>query len=115
LTGLVKKIEKRLGAAAGKGPRPAGVFVIFDSKTEGLDKQLRALAEKKKLQHISLCIGPPPEDYEVSKDADITVVIYKIGKRRGEKVLANFALRKGELDKAKSKEIVKALSDVLPK
>ena len=46
--------------------------------------------------------------------ADITVVIYHVGERRLEKVTANFALRKGELNEAKTDAIVKALSAVLP-
>ena len=45
----------------------------------------------------------------------MTVVIYSQGRRPQQKVTANFAFRKGELDDAKTKAIVKALSDVLPK
>jgi len=42
-------------------------------------------------------------------------VIYRLGKRRREPVTANSALRKGELDEAKTDAIVTALSEVLPK
>jgi hypothetical protein len=50
----------------------------------------------------------------VSPEADLTVVIYRLGNKRQEPVAANFALRKGELDDAKADAIVKALADVLP-
>ena len=115
LTSLVKKIDQRVDAAAGKAARPLGVYILFDSNAGGLDRQLRAMAEKEGLRRVSLCIGAPPEDYEVSREADVTVVIYHVGRRRQEKVTANFALRKGELDEAKADAIVKALSEALPK
>lgn len=113
MTGLVKKMDERLHAA--KGQRPPGVYVLFDSNAAGLDNQLRALAEKEALRHVLLGIGPPPEDYQVSREADVTVVIYKVGRRRQEAVTANFALRACELDDAKIDAIVKALSEALPR
>jgi hypothetical protein len=115
LTGLVKKIDQRLGAAAAKTPRPLGAYVIFDSKADGLDKRLRGMAEKEALKRVTLGIGTAPPRYEVNREADVTVVIYTVGRRPEQKVTANFALRKGELDEAKADAIVKALSDVLPK
>jgi hypothetical protein len=115
LTGLVKKIEQTVDAASGKGPRPVGVYVIFVNNADGLDNQLRELADKESLKRVHLCIGPPKDDYELARDADVTVVIYQVGQRRQEKVMANFALRKGELDGAKADAIVKALAEALPK
>lgn len=115
LTSLVKKIDQRLEAAAGKSPRAAGAYVIFVNNADGLDKQLRAMAERETLKCVSLCIGAPPDDYAVAKEADMTEVIYSLGRRPGQKVTANFALRRGELDGAKADAIVKALSDVVPK
>jgi hypothetical protein len=115
LTSLVKKIDRRVDAAAGKTPRALGAYVIFINNADGLDKKLRGMAEKEALKRVSLCIGAPPPDYEVAKEADVTVVIYGVGRRRQEKVTANFALRKSELDEAKADAIVKALSEALPK
>ena len=115
MTGLVKKIDQRVDAAAGKAARPLGAYVIFVSNADGLDKRLRGMAEKEALKRVSLCIGAPPGDYAVAKEADVTVVIYSIGPRSRQHVTANFALRKGELDAAKADAIVKALSEVLPK
>jgi hypothetical protein len=112
LTGLVKKIEQRAEPAAAKMPngRNPGIFIITDSNDNGLEKQLRALAEKESLKRVSLCIGAPPEAYDVSKDADITVVVYQRGM-----VVANYALLKGELDDDRADAIVKSISEVLPK
>ena len=115
LTSLVKKIDQQVDAAAGKAQRTLGVFVIVDSKADGLDKQLRAMAEKEGLKRVSLGIGTPPQNYEVSNEAAVTVVIYNVGRRGQQKVMANFALRECELDDAQADAIVKALSDVLPK
>lgn len=50
----------------------------------------------------------------MAKEADVTVVIYEVG-RRGNAVSANFALRKDDLDEKQSDAIVAALSKVLPK
>jgi hypothetical protein len=115
LTGLVKQIDERLESTPVKTPRPPGVFVIFLKNPDGLDGQLRATAEKVGLKRVSQCIGTAPQDYEVAQEADITVVIYRSGPGGDNKVSANFALRKGELDQAKTAAIVKALSDALPR
>ena len=115
MTGLVKKIDQRLAAAAGKTPRTAGVYVLFDNQGEGLDKRLRDVAEKESLKCVSLCIGGPPKPYDVNPEADVTVVIYNLGRRGEQKVTANFALRKGELDTAKTDAILRAVQEMLPK
>jgi hypothetical protein len=111
LTSLVKRIDQRLSTSPGK----PGVYVIFMNDSAGLDQRLREMAEKEALKRVSICIGAPRPDYEVSAEADITVVIYHVGPRRQEKVTANFALRKGELDDCTTDAIVQALSEALPK
>jgi hypothetical protein len=115
LAGLVKRLDERLQDSAGKRSRAPGVFVLYEGNPEILRDELVANAEIYSLVQVSQCIGAPPEDYEVSKNADITVVIYTLGRRPEQKVTANFALRKGELTSAKIEEIVKAFTDILPK
>ena len=114
MTGLVKKIDQVLDAA-GKAGRPPGIYVIFVSNADGLDKKLRGMAEKEALKRVSLCIGTPPADYALATEADVTAVIYTVGRRPEQKVTANFALRKGELDEAKTDAIVKARARSCPR
>ena len=115
MTSLVKKIDERLVAMTAKPQRAPGVYIIFDSNANGLDGRLREIAEKEKLQRVSLCIGPPPGDYEVNNAAEVTVVVYNVARRGQQKVTANFAFLKGQLDDTKADAIVKAVAEVLPK
>ena len=114
MTSLVKKIDERLNASAGKYPRKLGTFIIIGDESGRID-QLRGLAQAEGLQRVNLCIGAPPPRYEINPEADVTVVIYTPGRPGKNTVVANFALRRGELDETKCEAIVTALSNVLPK
>ena len=114
LTSLVKKIDERVEAAAGKTSRPLGAYFIFPG-ADGLDQRLRAIAQKESLKRVNLCIGTLPPRYEVNNEADLTVMIYSVGRRPEQHVTANFALRRGELDDEKIDAIARALAQVLPK
>ena len=76
-----------------------------------MEKKLKAVADKEKIQHTVLSIdnqaGPP--DYKVAKDADVTVVLYK-----ERKVKANHAFKKGELNAQKVEKVVADLAKILP-
>jgi hypothetical protein len=114
LTSLVKKIDQRMQAAAGKTPRHLGVYVLFMNRTNGLEQRIRSMAEKAGLKRVDLGIDVPPQDYAVANEADVTVVVYNPGRRRQQKVTANFALRKGELNEARIADIVQAIAAVVP-
>ncbi len=116
MTSLVKKIDRVVSEASAKraGGQNLGVFVIIGD-AEGRADQLRALAKKELLTRVSFCIGNAPPRYEVNKEADVTVVIYTVGRPGRQEVTSNFALRKGELDTTRRDDIVAALSKVLPK
>ena len=114
LASLVKKIDQKVHEASGKNSQKLGTFVIIGDAPGRVD-QLRSVATKDALQHVALCIGPAPPRYEVNKDADVTVMIYAVGRPRQNEVVANFALRTGELDETKSAAILAALAKVLPK
>ena len=103
LTALIKKIDAATAKNKGKS---MGSFVVFLSDKEGLDKELAALADKEKIQNTVLAIDNPagPKAYEVSKDADVTVVLYV-----DRKVKANHAFKKGEL---KDADVEKILTEV---
>jgi hypothetical protein len=116
LTSLVKKIDQRVNEAAAirqSGPE-LGTYIIFGNNAEGLDRQLREMAEKESLKRVSLGIGVVPGDYNIAKEADLTVVIYEVG-RRGNPVSANFALRMDDCDEEQINAIIAAFSKVLPK
>ena len=103
LTSLVKKIDE---ATAKNRDCRMGSFVVFCSDEEGLKKKLEDLADKEKLKHTILTIDNPagPGEYNVAKDAEVTVVLY-----RQQEVKANYVFKKGEL---KDKDIDKILGDV---
>ncbi len=108
LTSLVKKID---AATAKNSDCSMGSFVVFLSDDEGLEKKLKELAKKDKIEHTVLTIDNPagPRGYGVAKDADVTVVLYT--KRT---VKANYAFKKGELKEADVDKIVGDVSKILP-
>lgn len=71
-----------------------GSFAVFLSEKTGLDEELAAAAKKAALKHIILSIDSPegPEGYKVSKEAEVTVVLYS-----GHKVKASYAFKKDQL------------------
>jgi hypothetical protein len=88
-----------------------GSFVVFLSDDEKLEKTLKELAKKEKLDHTVLTIDNPagPKGYDIDKEADVTVVLYT--KRN---VKANYAFRKGELKAPDIDMIVKDVTKILP-
>src|SRR5437660_6647575 len=89
LTSLVKKID---AATVKNNEKSMGSFVVFCSDDEALEKNLKKLAEKEKLEKIALTIDNPagPDKYKIAKDADITVVLY-VGQYNKGAVKANYA------------------------
>ena len=108
LTSLVKKIDE---ATAKNRSCRMGSFVVFCSDEEGLKKKLEKLADKENLTHTVLTIDNPagPEDYNVAKDAEVTVVLYT-----RQTVKANYSFKKGELKEADIDRIVGDLTKILP-
>ena len=108
LTSLVKKID---AATAKNSDCRMGSFVVFLSDDEGLEKKLKDLAKKDKIDHTVLSIDNPagPRGYGIAKDADVTVVLYT-----NRTVKANYAFKKGELKAADVDKIVGDVSKILP-
>jgi hypothetical protein len=92
LTSLVKKID---AATAENKSKKMGSFVVYLSDDEALEDQLKKLADKEGIKNTVLSIDnvAGPKGYDVSKDADVTVVLYN-----QRNVKANHAFRKGELN-----------------
>jgi hypothetical protein len=103
---LVNLLAKMDAATVKHRKAELGSFVVFLSEKKGLDKELSEVAKKRELKQMVLSIDAPagPEGFEVSKDADVTVVLY-----REHLVKANHAFRKGDLD---AKAIEKIVADI---
>jgi hypothetical protein len=108
LTSLVKKIDE---ATAQHKDCRMGSFVVFCNDEEGLEQKLKSLAEKEKFKHVVLTIDNPagPKNYEIAKDAEVTVVLYT-----KHNVKVNHAFKKGELKAADIDKIVSEVSKILP-
>jgi len=102
LASLVKKIDEKIG----ENDKLKSFVVIIPKKGEMPAENLRKLAKDAGIQHVPLTIGESPDgppDYEVAKDADITVLMWT-----GGKVKVNHAY-KGELT---DKDIRAILADI---
>jgi hypothetical protein len=101
LTSLVKKVDA-INKDQGK---KMGSFVVVLGDDEGMEKKLKELAEKEKLEKTALTIFAKPdgpEEYDIAKDADVTVICYK-----SKKVKTNRAFKKGEFKAADVDKIIK--------
>ncbi len=107
LTSLVKKIDAE---TVKHESDHMGSFVVFLSDDEGLPAKLKALAEKEGLKKIVLTVDNPagPRPYKITKEADITVVLYN-----QRNVKANHAYRKGELNDNAVQQVVAEIPKVL--
>jgi hypothetical protein len=106
LTTLIKKID----AINEQNKDRMGSFVVFLGEQEGLEGQLKDLAEKSQLKRTVLAIDNPagPDGYKVSKDADVTVVLYV-----ERTVKANHAFAKGKLNEKAVDKIVSEVPSIL--
>jgi hypothetical protein len=105
----LKALVKKLDAACAKNSKcKMGSFVVFCSKEDGIEAAAKKLAKDTDLKKVVLCIDNPagPKGYKVSKDADVTVVLYV-----DRTVKANYSFKKGEM---KDKDIDAVIKD-LPK
>ncbi len=104
---------KKLDAAANdnKDAKLGGFVVIMSDDTEKLEKALTAMAEKEKLTKVMLGIESPagPEDLKITKDADVTVILYN-----KKTVVKNMAFAKGKFDAKAVDAVVAELKSILP-
>jgi hypothetical protein len=104
VTALIKKLDEATAKNTGCS---MGSFAVFMSDSEKLPEQLKSMAQKAKLTKLVLSVDNPagPKAYEISKDAAITVLLYK-----DVTVAANYSFAKaGELSDS---AISKVVSDV---
>jgi hypothetical protein len=108
LTRLIKRIDQ----ATDKNMKASmGSIIVLLSDADNLEKELKDLAKKEKIQHSILTIDHPegPEGYNISPEADVTVIMYtKLTVR------ANRAFKKGELNDKAIDAILADLAKILP-
>jgi hypothetical protein len=108
----VQKLIKAIDAATEKNSGcEMGSFVVFCADDDKLEAKLKEWADKEKLKKVILSIDTPtgPSKYNVSKDADLTVVLYN-----NREVKANYAFKKGEVKDADITAIVSDVSKITP-
>jgi hypothetical protein len=104
------KLIKAIDAATTKNKGEMGSFVVFLGKNEELESKLKKLVKENNIKTTVLAIDNPagPEGYSVSKEADVTVVLY-----RERTVKANHAFKKGELKDSNIKAVITDLPKIL--
>ena len=110
--GTKKLIAKLETVVAANAKCDMGGFVVFLSDDDKLADSLKAYAEKAKLKNVILAVDTPagPNKYNVSKDADLTVVLYT-----ERKVVSNFTFAKDKITDKDIEAIVKDVSKITPK
>ena len=106
LASLVKKIDAKIG----ENDELKSFVVIMPNKGVKPAENLTKLARDASIKHVPLTIGESPDgppDYEIAKDADITVLMWK-----EHKVKVNHAY-KGELTDKDVHTIVTDIPKVL--
>jgi hypothetical protein len=110
VTPELKKLITKIDTCTAKNSGcEMGSFVVFCNDSENLADQLKKLDRDANLKKTVLSIDNPagPKGYNVSKDAAITVVLYK-----DRNVKANFAFQKGELTEKAIEEIVASVPKI---
>ena len=108
LTALVKKVD---AATAEHGDCSMGSFVVFLNDDESLKSRVEQMAKQADLKKTVLSIDNPagPAKYNVSQDAEVTVVLYT-----EHTVKANRAFKKGALKEGDIAAIVGDIAKILP-
>jgi hypothetical protein len=107
LASLVKQIDEKIGE---KNDTLKSFVVVMTKDGDKTEEALKKLAKEASVKHVPLTMigekdGPP--DYEISADADVTVLMWNQGK-----VKVNFAY-KGELTEKDVKTIVSGIPKLL--
>ena len=103
LTSLVKQVDEKVGA--NKDKKMASFVVVLSEDPAANEARLKELAKKEGVKNVPLTTyenSAGPETYKVSKDAEVTVLLWV-----GQKVKANHAFAPGKL----SKDGIKAILD----
>jgi hypothetical protein len=106
------KLISELDAATVKNEKADlnGYVVFCSDDTEKLEPKLKSLADKAKLKNVVLSIesAEGPEKYSISKNADITVLLYK-----ERVVVSNYTFEKGKMTEKDVEKIVGGIGNLV--
>jgi hypothetical protein len=111
VTPQVATLLKKLDEATEKNAKAnMGSFAVFCSDQNNLEQTLKDMAGKQDLKKLILAIDTPagPQDYNISKDADVTVLLYN-----DFTVRANHAFKTGELNQQAIDTILADVSKII--
>ena len=109
---MTQKLIKEVDAVTAKNAGcDMGSFVVFCTDDDTTEKKLKDLNAKEKYKKVILSVDNPagPKNYKVSKDADVTVVLYT-----KHMVKANHAFKAGELKDGDITKIVSEVTTITP-
>ena len=106
---LVKQIDDKVGA--NKDEKMAAFVVVLSDDPDAVEPKLKSLAKDSKILNTPLTIienpaGPP--EYKLSKDAEVTVMMWV-----GSEVKVNQSFAKGKLDKKAIEGLVAETKKIL--
>ncbi len=103
---LVKKVDAQIGKNSGM----KAFVVLLTDDPDAAEGKLAEVAKKNKIEHTPLTIfdgQAGPEKYEISKDADVTVLMWN-----SSRVRENFGYGKGKLGEKDIESIVQAATNL---
>ena len=106
---LVAKIDEKVGA--NKDKKMAAFVVVLTEDPDAVEPKIEALAKDSKIKSTPLTIiegQAGPDGYKISKDAEVTVIMWVESE-----VKVNHAFAKGKLDKKAVDEIVAETKKIL--
>ncbi len=77
LASLAKALDKAI--AKNQDKQLCGFVVLLTDDGDAAEKKLASFAAKHGLEHLPLTYieGPPPASYNIAKDAEVTVILWK--------------------------------------
>ncbi|MFN0018601.1 MAG: hypothetical protein ACKVP0_10100 [Pirellulaceae bacterium] len=109
LASLVKQVDEKVGA--NKDKKMASFVVILSEDPAAHEAKLKELAKKEGIKNAPLTTyenSAGPESYKVSKDAEVTVLLWL-----DRKVKANHAFAPGKLNKDGIKAVLDDTAKIL--
>jgi len=109
LASLVKQVDEKVGA--NKDKKMASFVVVLSEDPAANEAKLKELAKKEGIKNVPLTTfadSAGPESYKISKDAEVTVLLWV-----GQKVKANLAFAPGKLNKDGIKAVLDDTAKIL--